>query len=59
MSYLSHSEIWVLQQEGKLYIGGRTNRAQVAFERELLSILDQLNDPSTQPTPQPELLSNA
>ena len=39
MSYVSHSQIWALQQEGKLFVGGRTNRAQVAFERELLEIL--------------------
>jgi len=42
MSYVSHSQIWALQTEGKLYIGGRTNRAQVTFERELLALLDQL-----------------
>lgn len=44
MSYVSHSQIWALQQDGTLYIGGRTNRAQVTFEREFLSILDQLED---------------
>jgi cytochrome c biogenesis protein len=42
MSYVSHSQIWALQVADKLYIGGRTNRAQVSFERELLSVLDQL-----------------
>ncbi|MEB3336668.1 MAG: cytochrome c biogenesis protein [Leptolyngbyaceae bacterium] len=42
MSYVSHSQIWALRQNGRFYIGGRTNRAQVAFERELLAILDQL-----------------
>jgi cytochrome c biogenesis protein len=46
MSYVSHSQIWALQKDGHLYVGGRTNRAQVAFEREILEILDQL---STQP----------
>ncbi|MEM7717028.1 MAG: cytochrome c biogenesis protein [Cyanobacteria bacterium P01_A01_bin.68] len=34
MSYFSHSQIWALQENGNLYIGGKTNRAQVAFERE-------------------------
>ncbi|MBW4540842.1 MAG: cytochrome c biogenesis protein [Myxacorys chilensis ATA2-1-KO14] len=43
MSYVSHSQIWALQQDDTLYIGGRTNRAQVTFEREFLSILDQLD----------------
>ena len=46
MSYVSHSQIWALQSNGHLYVGGRTNRAQVAFEREVVEILDQL---STQP----------
>jgi cytochrome c biogenesis protein len=43
MSYVSHSQIWALQMGDRLYIGGRTNRAQVAFEREMLEILDQLD----------------
>ena len=42
MSYLSHSQIWALQKDGKLYVGGRTNRAQVTFEREVVEILDKL-----------------
>lgn len=44
MSYVSHSQIWVLRDEQtqKLFVGGRTNRAQVAFERELLNVLDQV-----------------
>ncbi|MBE9138326.1 cytochrome c biogenesis protein [Nodosilinea sp. LEGE 07088] len=43
MSYVSHSQVWALEQDGILYIGGRTNRAQVAFERELLSLLAELS----------------
>jgi cytochrome c biogenesis protein len=43
MSYFSHSQIWVLQTGKTLYIGGKTNRAQVAFEQEVLAILDQLS----------------
>jgi cytochrome c biogenesis protein len=42
MSYFSHSQIWALQEGDRFYVGGRTNRAQVAFERELIDILDQL-----------------
>ena len=42
MSYFSHSQIWALQTGETLYIGGKTNRAQVAFEQEILGILDQL-----------------
>lgn len=43
MSYVSHSQIWALEKDSRFYIGGRTNRAQVAFEQEMLEILDQLN----------------
>jgi cytochrome c biogenesis protein len=46
MSYFSHSQIWALQKGETLYIGGKTNRAQVAFEREVLTILDQLSSVS-------------
>jgi cytochrome c biogenesis protein len=44
MSYVSHSQIWTLQKGDKLYVGGRTNRAQVTFEREVIEILEQLSD---------------
>lgn len=43
-SYFSHSQIWALQKDGHFYVGGRTNRAQVAFEREILEILDRLSN---------------
>lgn len=43
MSYVSHSQVWALQKDGRFYVGGRTNRAQVAFEREVIDILDQLS----------------
>ncbi len=43
MSYFSHSQIWALQKGDRLYIGGKTNRAQVSFEREVLDILDNLS----------------
>lgn len=46
MSYISHSQIWALEQNGKLYIGGRTNRAQVAFEREIIDVLQALKTSS-------------
>ncbi|KJH72065.1 cytochrome c biogenesis protein [Aliterella atlantica] len=42
MSYVSHSQIWALQADGRFYVGGRTNRAQVAFEQEMLDILAQI-----------------
>ncbi len=46
MSYISHSQLWVLQENERLYLGGRTNRAQVAFEREFLGIVEQLDQVS-------------
>lgn len=50
MSYVSHSQVWALQQGKTLYVGGRTNRAQVAFEREVLEVLDSLSA-NHQPAP--------
>lgn len=43
MSYLSHSQIWALQKGDRFYIGGRTNRAQVAFEQELIDMINHLS----------------
>ena len=47
MSYFSHSQVWVLQKESNLYVGGKTNRAQVAFEGEMIEIFEQINSQST------------
>jgi cytochrome c biogenesis protein len=52
LSYFSHSQLWVLHQGGQLYLGGTTNRAQVAFEREFLALLDQVAAQLTPPSPQ-------
>jgi cytochrome c biogenesis protein len=41
MSYISHSQVWALTEGETLYVGGRTNRAQIQFERELVEILNQ------------------
>jgi cytochrome c biogenesis protein len=63
MSYVSHSQIWALQKDGRFYLGGRTNRAQVAFEREVIEILDQLSSqtPSVDPidTSNPPVLTTS
>lgn len=53
MSYVSHSQVWGLVAEERLYIGGKTNRAQVTFERELITILDQLSDDNSLESPKP------
>lgn len=50
LSYVSHSQVWALEQDDRLYIGGRTNRAQVAFEREMLALLEQLEPQAIEPT---------
>jgi cytochrome c biogenesis protein len=42
MSYFSYSQVWAVLKENKVFIGGRTNRAQVVFERELIEIIEQL-----------------
>jgi len=63
MSYVSHSQIWALQKDGRFYLGGRTNRAQVTFEREVIEILDQLSSqtPSVDPidTSNPPVLTTS
>ncbi len=42
MSYVSFSQIWALQEGDRYFIGGKTNRAQVTFEKEIYQILEQL-----------------
>ncbi|MBC8122637.1 MAG: cytochrome c biogenesis protein [Gemmatimonadaceae bacterium] len=39
MSYLSHSQVWAIARAGQLAVAGRTNRAQLTFERELASMI--------------------
>ena len=43
MSYASHSQIWALQDHEAVYFGGKTNRAQVTFEREWLGIIESID----------------
>jgi cytochrome c biogenesis protein len=40
VSYISHSQVWALQEGRDLHVGGRSNRATVAFEGELGGILE-------------------
>ena len=44
MSYFSHSQIWALEQDKSFYLGAKTNRAQVSFERQILEVIDALRD---------------
>lgn len=48
MSYFSHSQIWALETDNKFYFGGKTNRAQVTFEREIIGMIDELNGAKTE-----------
>ena len=47
MSYFSHSQIWAVVKDSKLYLGGRTNRAQVVFERETIEMIERLQNAGT------------
>jgi cytochrome c biogenesis protein len=49
LSYASHSQIWVLRDDETLYLGGRTNRAQVTFEREFLDWVGEVQPESSEP----------
>ncbi len=42
MSYVSHSQIWAVQEGDRFYLGGKTNRAQVGFEREILEVIAEI-----------------
>lgn len=48
MSYVSHSQFWALEAENGLFVGGKTNRGLVLFEREYLDILESLSAHHTQ-----------
>ena len=41
-SYISHSQIWAYRDGDRLYLGGKTNRARVGFEREFFALLDRI-----------------
>lgn len=40
VSYLSHSQVWALQQGSNVYVTGKSNRAVLGFEKELDAVLD-------------------
>lgn len=39
ISYITYSQIWILQRNSKLFIGGNTNRALFVFELEFLQFI--------------------
>ncbi|KAG0630432.1 hypothetical protein M758_1G177600 [Ceratodon purpureus] len=57
ISYLSHSQVWALQDGAWLVVGGKSNRAKLDFERELNELLDLVpevksQEPVESPLPQ-------
>ncbi|MGK7923673.1 MAG: cytochrome c biogenesis protein [Spirulina sp.] len=54
MSYFSHSQIWALQEGDRFYLGGKTNRAKITFEREMLAILERVQNTAKSDSTQPE-----
>ena len=42
VSYLSHSQIWALQDGGWLHVGGKTNRATITFANEMDDMLNEV-----------------
>jgi cytochrome c biogenesis protein len=42
VSYMSHSQIWALQDGDDVHVGGRTNRATAVFQVELSDILESV-----------------
>jgi cytochrome c biogenesis protein len=50
VSYVSHSQVWALQEGSSVYVAGKTNRAKVTFEQELDDVMDSV--PEVQPQQQ-------
>ncbi len=48
VSYISHSQVWALQQEGSVYVAGKSNRAKVGFSKELGEALDRVPEAGPQ-----------
>lgn len=39
ISYITYSQIWVVQDQNNIFIGGNTTRATFAFELEFLKLI--------------------
>nr|YP_010282942.1 Cytochrome c biogenesis protein [Nitzschia ovalis]ULD15706.1 Cytochrome c biogenesis protein [Nitzschia ovalis] len=39
MSYITYSQVWIIQRKNQLFIGGNTNRASFDFELEFLNFI--------------------
>ncbi len=40
VSYLSHSQVWALQEGGYVFVAGRSNRDRLGFEKEMNQTLE-------------------
>jgi cytochrome c biogenesis protein len=40
ISYVSHSQVWGLQDGGAVVVAGRSNRSKFAFQKELDGVID-------------------
>lgn len=47
ISYLSHSQVWALQQGTFVYVAGKSNRAVLGFEKELDEVLEAVPELNT------------
>jgi cytochrome c biogenesis protein len=47
VSYLSHSQVWALQEGNYVFLAGRSNRSRIGFNIELDKVLDAV--PERQP----------
>lgn len=57
MSYVSHSQVWALLENETLYLGGRTNRGQILFERELVEVVNQIQTKDSDIADPPHLVT--
>jgi cytochrome c biogenesis protein len=39
LSYITYSQIWILQESEKIFVGGNTTRAKFDFELEFLKLI--------------------
>ena len=42
ISYLSHSQVWAIQDGRSVHVGGRSNRGSVLFEQEVEGLLERM-----------------
>jgi cytochrome c biogenesis protein len=42
LSLLSHSQIWAIQEENAIVVGGKSNRAKEEFKTELDDVLNSI-----------------